>query len=345
LHEAPSYRRLALTAAEAGYPEITAARIHVWAQARLLGEMDAPDLDARLIAVCAARRQTASRSAIAVLLWAQGWQLDDDLLRRSLLSALPRRNLSRASDAQLDALDEVARRKAPRLVRILRPGRLPAALGGFSRSVAGTLAAIGYGVVEPIDDVTAALIERAIGLHRARTDRLDDVGPWLTGRPSRVFRLIGRYARPGMIRGYLRQTSVSRLDEARPYARFLIEDFPVIARAVECRRGRGFGGMHWIGTLGPKNAPSLAVVAIYAVRFAALRRRFDSLIDGLGPAISQAHLTLALVAAYQLQHSDQQAALRRYGLDGLLARGDLRPVDGVGDIVDALLSAAPAVNG
>lgn len=210
----------------------------------------------------------------------------------------------------------------------------------FGRSAAGTLAATGYGVAAPIDDATGTLLERAAGLHRARTDTVDGAPPWLVGPPSRIFRLITRYARPGMVRRYLRKVSPRRLRDARPYARFMIEDFPSVARALECRRGRGFGGFGWIATLGPKNASMLAMIAIYAVRFPALRRRFDTFMEDLQSAVAQAAPTCALYAAYLARHPDQRAALRRHGLDGLMARGELRRTDGLGGFMDSLLAAS-----
>lgn len=119
LHEAPTYQRLAAIASAGGYPEVTAARIHAWAKAGLVGEVTAPDVNERLLAICAARRRTASRANVTVLLWTQGWTVDEDLLRRCVLTALPGRGLRRDDDKQLDRLDEVAVRKASRLLRIL----------------------------------------------------------------------------------------------------------------------------------------------------------------------------------------------------------------------------------
>ncbi len=220
------------------------------------------------------------------------------------------------------------------------PGSCPKTMRDFGRSAAGTLAAIGYGVAAPIDDATGTLLERAANLHRARADAVDGPPPWLVGPPSRIFRLMACYARPGMVRRYLRKVSSRRLRIARPYARFMIEGFPSVARALECRRGRGFGGFGWIATLGPKNASMLAMIAIYAVRFPALRRRFDTFMEDLQPAVAPAVPTCALYAAYLARHPDQRAPLPRHGLDGLMARGELRRTEGAEELVHSLLAAS-----
>lgn len=336
--EAPAYRELARIAAEAGYPEVTASRVHTWAAARLLpptaervsrGAMGFSSelrdgVADQLIALANHRRLTANRHTLAILLWLDGWDVPRDLVRRALLSVIPKRTLSDASDKALDRLDRLATPVASMLVRRFRSGTRGARV---APDAATALVPAVHGAYEP-DEEAARNMEMVAGLDRGRTEGLEGASPWLQGRARTPWRFMSRQAHPSSVRDYIRRLPARRLDRTRRHARYLAYELPAFARAFEVRYGVGFAGLRALAMLTTRNAEIPAAVAVVVDRFPSLSRRLDLLIDGLAPYRQRRDALLAIADAYASEHPDQRAALRRYGLDGLLRRGRLRQLRG-----------------
>lgn len=348
--EAPVYGSLSEAAQAAGFTEITPSRVHLFAKARLIPPTSTrrslgihgfatelrPRVVEQLLALCALRRLTRSRKALAVLLWADGWDVPIDVLKLALRSPLPSRRL-RCSDRSLDEVDRLASRTLPRLKRMLRPGRI----GDAALDAAAALAPVVWALLDRIDSVSAANLERLMGFHRGRTDSLPGVKPWLSGRPSFAWNAMLRYANPSMVRDYIDGADQETLDRSQAHARFLIYELPEFVRGLEAREGSGFGGMGFIARLGPQDAALLGCIAVVVDSFRAMSRRLDSLIEGLGPQAERRDVSLQLASAYTAQHPDQAGLLRRHGLDGLAERGLARPLEGVDELlarVEALLA-------
>ena len=336
--EAPAYRELARIAAEAGYPEVTPSRVHTWVTARLLpptaervsrgsrgfsSELRDGAV-AQLIALAKHRRITANRHTLAVLLWLDGWDVPRDLVRSALLSVIPRRTLSDASDEVLDRLDRLAAPIASLLVRRFRPGTRGARV---AVDAAAALIPAVHGAYEA-DEYAARNLELIAQLDRGRTDRLEGTPAWLTGTARAPWRFMSRHAHPSRVRHYIRCLPAEELDRTRRHAGYLAYELPAFARAFEVRFGAGFAGLRALAMLTTRHAEIPAAVAVVVDRFPSLSRRLDLLIDGLAPQRQRRDALLAIAQAYASEHPDQRAALRRYGLDGLLERGQLRRLSG-----------------
>jgi hypothetical protein len=336
--EAPAYRELARIAAEAGYPEVTASRVHGWATARLLPRTAErvsrgstgfsselrPGVADQVIALAKHRRLTANRHTLAVLLWLDGWDVPRELVRRALLSVIPRRTLSDASEQALDRLDRIAAAVAPLLVQRFRPGRRGARVAS---DAASALVPAVHGAYEPDEDA-AGNLELIAGLDRGRTDALQGAAPWLRGPARAPWRFMSRQAHPSRVRHYIRRLPSEELDRTRRHARYLAYELPAFARAFEVRFGAGFAGLRALAMLTTRNAEIPAAVAVVVDRFPSLSGRLDLLIEGLAPHQQRRDALLAIADAYASEHPDQRAALSRYGLDGLLRRGRLRRLRG-----------------
>lgn len=334
--EAPVYRELARLANEAGYPEVTASRVHAWVSARLIPRtsertsLGSPGFSSRLregvssqlIALARHRRLTANRYTLALLLWLDGWEVPRDLVRKALLSVVPGRTLTDASDRALDRLDRHVSSTAARLIRRFRPGKRRAQVAGDA--AAALLPAV-HGAYEP-DDKAARHVERIASLDRGRTDRLAGAQPWLGGSARTVWRFMTREAHPSRVRQYVRDLPDDQLDRTRLHAKYLVYELPAFARALEVRFGVGFAGLRALALLTTRHAAIPAAVAVVVDRFPSLSRRLDLLIEGLEPHRQRRDVLLALADAYAAEHPDQRDALRRHGLDGLMRRGALRPL-------------------
>lgn len=346
--EAPVYHALAQMARDAGFREVTPSQVHVYAKARLLpptavrqslgnrgfaSELH-PQVVDQLLALCELRKLTRSHEALAVLLWADGWDVPLGIVKEALLSCLPPARMSRSVRA-LDHLDRLARRSLPRLMRTMRPGRM----GDAALDAAATLAPVAYGIADPIDDVAGGNLERLGGLDRGRLDAIGSAEPWLAGPPSFAWNVMLRYAPPWRVRSYIEAADAALLDRSRAHARFLIYEIPAFARGLEAGGGRGFGGWRFLARLVPRQAAMLGTIAVVLDRYPALFRRFDLLIEGISPLAERRDVLLELAAEYARQHPDQSALLRRHGLYGLVTRGLARRLDGV----DELLARAEAV--
>ena len=352
--EAPIYQDLAAAARAAGFAGVTALVVHTFVAAGLIpapavrqsrgryGFTSTPNPTAKdqLLALCEYRRWTRSRNALAVLLWADGWEVPSALLKSALCSPFPARRL-RTDDRTLDRLDRLATGSVRRLMRMLRPGHI----GQAAHDAAAALAPAMFAVIDRLDDVAAANIERLMGMHRARTDIAPGAPPWLTTRPAYVWNLMLRYAPPWSAKAYIKAADRQLLDRSLAHARFLIYDFPALCRALEARRGRGFGGLHWLGKLGPRHATVVGAVTVVIDSFPAMSARLDALIDGVGPTVALGRMLSDLADEYRKQYPDHRQLLDRVGLEGLAVQGVARPLTGVDDLLARAEALVPAGDG
>lgn len=329
--EAPVYRQLAAAAHSGGFPGITPARIHGWVGVGLLPRTSVrtgafpfaselrPGIEDQLLALCRLARSTTSRSSLAALLWADGWEVDLDLLKDALLSYLPSRSLSTATDEELDDFDRAISARVSAFMRLVRPGRAQAA-------TSDALAALGpllYGASDSLDNEAATAIERVAGVHRARVDWVGAATPWLVSEPAEAFNLLLGAESWTSSRAYLAGLDSAGLAESRTHARFLMHELPEFARGIEALLGRGFGGLRWFARMLPRDAPMMALAAVLVGRDPRLVANLDAMIASLASIRDSMRLAIDLAAEYADRHPDQRAALRRYGLQGLADRGRL----------------------
>lgn len=347
-HESPIYQSLAAAANRAGHTEITASKVHLFTKAGLLppasvrrslgnagfGSEPLPQAEAQLLALGTFRHLTKSHKNLAVLLWIDGWDVPSAVLKEALLEWLPPARVP-TSERALDRIDRMASAVAPKLHRRLRPGRIQST----ASDAAATLVPAALGVLDFIDDLAGSRLERLIGLHRGRTDSVGTAGPWLRSRPSFGWKVLMRYGKPLSVRRYINALGEEQLEASRAHVRFAVHCLPVLAQAMEARRGVGFAGWRIIAQFGARHAAMLGAVVLTLDRWPALYRRFDQLIEGLTPHVERCQLTVELANEYRRQHRDQARDLRKHGLDGLLARGAARPLTGAEELLDRAAAA------
>ncbi len=345
--EAPGYAELAQAAHAAGF-EVTASQVHEWvvdgllprtAQQVSLGRHGfvterAPGVTPQLLALCQLRRQTKSRHKLAVLLWAEGWPIDTERVRKAVLAWFPTDPLpAHPSDHQLDEWSRLAERMAPKLGAMLGLGRVgPEVADGLFQ---GMLLMAGQGA-DSLDEDGAAAIERAAGMApRARRDRLDDAGPWLTGDALDGLVVMRAFTRD-RLRSLVASATVDDLRAARPRVRFILVELPEFARMLELLGGRNFLGLGALPRL-IRRAPEIALplALFFAVEAPGLVTTLDELHQVLRKAPTRAALEAA--EGHVALHPEQAAAIRRVGLLGLMDRGEIV----VGAVTGADASSAP----
>lgn len=220
-----SQREILAAVAAAGYEDLTAPKLGRLHRAKLIpkpsvrrlgrargtvSEFPAGTLT-RLLRVLSARRQHRTLRATAWhLWWEDGGELsplarelvdqvarDFDRVRRFLGNVLEREEAwSPAAERRMDELYEAAQRS--RLEGALAAARRRVGMAAFS-TVTRTLAEIGTGRFKGFDEcdvtrdgtpyaeTTAALLEKALGLDRARVDALAEAPPWYQGRSEDDF--------------------------------------------------------------------------------------------------------------------------------------------------------------
>ena len=330
--EAPVYADLAEAAHAAGFASITPGQIHKWvndgllpstAEQRSVGRhgfetVRLPGAENQLLALCRLRAQTKSWDRLAILLWLDNWQVSTDRLRRAMLEELgdPRElELNPASDAGLDQLDEYAKRRGPAFARRAGLGHV-----GPTAAADGVMAALSvtFGGA-PWDEEAAQAIERLAGLSRARTDAVGDAGPWLDGPAAPPIDLSGfAFKAPELVR----RATQAELDAARPRARALIVDMPLVVHAAELGLGINVAGLGLLA--GPHVTPAMAVAVSLVFGDLVLGDQLDAIAETWSALASQVAPMIPTLEAYVSEHPEQRAAIRRGGLQALLDRGDLR---------------------
>ena len=280
-----------------------------------------PGVEDQLLALCRFRAQTKSWDRLAILLWLDGWQIKTDRLRRAILkeigdpTGLP---LDLASDEGLDKLDEYAQRRGPAFSRRVGLGRV-----GPAAAANGTMAAleIAFGVAE-WDEEAAQAIEHIAGLDRARTDAIGDAEPWLDGPARPSVDLSGfAFRAPDLVRG----APQAELEAARPRARAIAIDIPLVAHAAELGLGLNVAGLG-ILTGGHIN-PGMAVAIALVFGDLGLGDQLDAMVETWSALASQVAPMLPVLEAYVAKYPEKRTAIRRNGLQALVDRGDLVPLE------------------
>lgn len=260
--EPPIYRELAEAAHAAGFPKVSASQVHEWVVDGLLP----PTADQRshgrhgfvserreavaeqLLALCRHRTQTKSRDRLAMLLWLDGWPIPTDRLRRAVLRRWPdpaRVPIDLRTERGLDVLDRFARNFGPAILR-------DAGLVGLRSDDAAnaTYDAVGVAVgAFGIDDEAAAQLQKILAIDPALTQtRPDPRSPDVSGLLVRCRRLV-------------QEASADDLETARPRARRLAIELPLLGRAVGLTTRRDLGGLRLLisGFVTPEMAVGLAL--------------------------------------------------------------------------------------
>lgn len=335
-NEGALYKRLAIRVAENGIASISPHQIHRWRMAGLLPgarrvslgrgrgfQFDvAPGTYEQLVALCRFRTVTKSSHRLRILLWLEGWPVDQEAVRGSLLRCLPRVGTKRRSEAILDQLSALAAKSGPPLARRLLLGRIGNTLSADGADVALQMA---FGLTRCISAEQATYLESVTGLRpHARSDTLAGAGPWLTGETSRVLTRLARAWSIRTMRDFVRHATSDERERARPFARALAIDFPAISRANDVTFGRNFAG--WRLFRGLRFRPEVALaLAIFFGRMGMTRAMGE-----LSAAISEGReITRTMIALgewYAAHHPEQRAAIRARGINALVARGEISPL-------------------
>lgn len=333
--EAPVYRDLAAAAHAAGFAKITPGQVHEWvmdgllpatAEQRSLGRhgfetVRLPGAEDQLLALCRLRQTTKSWNRLAVLLWLGGWQISTDRLKRAVIEDLgdpSKLRLNAASDEGLDKLDEYARRRGPGFARRAGLGHV-----GPTSAAEGVMAAltVSFGGAE-WDEEAAQAIERLAGLTRARTDAIGDAPPWLDGPAAPSIDLSGfAFRAPELVR----HATKAKLEAARPRARVFAIDMPLVAHAAELGLGLNIAGL---GVLARGHiTPAMAVAIALFFGDVGLGEQLSAMVETWSGLASHAAEMLPVVEAYVAKHPEQRAAIKRDGLQALIDRGEVVPLE------------------
>lgn len=350
--EAPIYTELAAAAHAAGFPKVTPVQIHEWvvdgllphtAEQRSVGRhgfetVRHTGVEDQLIALCGMRQATKSWNRLAILLWLDRWEISSDRLRRAVIKELgdpAKSGLDGRSDEGLDKLDEYARRRGPAFARRAGLGHV-----GPAAAADGVMAALAvtFGGT-PFDEEAAQAIERVAGLPRARSDAIGDAAPWLDGPAAPPIDLSGfALAAPELVR----EATQAELEAARPRARVMVVDMPLVAHAAELERGINIAGLGFLA--GGHVTPAMAVAVALFFGDLGLEEQLDAMVETWSALMSQLTPMLPVVEAYVAKHPEQRASIRRDGLQALMDTGEVVPFEP--EELEALLgtraSAPPA---
>jgi hypothetical protein len=295
-----------------------------------------PGAEDQLLALCRLRQSTKSWDRLAILLWLDGREIATDRLRYAVLGELPdpaKLKLNPRTEKGLDRLDEYARKLGPAFARRAGLGRVgpEAAANGYLAALTAVLGGAS------LEEEAAGAIEPLAGLPRARIDTIGDNGPWLNGpaEPEIELPMVAK------LRGLVSRASEAELEAARPRARFLALDLPLLARALELHLGHNAAGLGFVAR--DHITPDVAVAL--AMHFGSMGggQQMDAMAAQLSPIATQVAETMPLVEAYVARHPEQRRAIRRIGLRGLDERGELIPFQ-PGEL-DAQMGTRPAQEG
>lgn len=246
------YQRLAQLAQANDFHRVTPWVIQSWVKHGLIPRIGfnrprfgvreptgVPEIERQLLALCTLRyaRRIRSHVELALILWSDGWEIEEPLVRSSFRQYLV--PVSKLADAELraDFVDKAVRnRHLP--PRWLRGKNVETALA------LDTMFALLSGAksLEPDDLSETAHMERVTHLDRARTDAVEGAAPWLPTAPGVGFAqgAVG-VSVPRLLRA-LELSSAKELEDARRGARQLSRKFDVIFPTLELAAGRNFAG-------------------------------------------------------------------------------------------------------
>jgi len=335
--DARVYADLARYAVEAGYSDVTATMVHEWVVAGLLPPtadqqsagrrgfqtVRRPGVKDQLLALCAARQRTKSWDRIRTVLWLDGWAIESNSVKRSVLATVNGPRVSVSSEKDLDALDAFARGPGQRATRRLGVGRLRAAHAAEGVYSALSLAC---GLQQSLDPESAAAIERVVGVHeRSRKDALAGSSPWLEDPPEVALRGLARLFSIQRVRQSVEIATPDDLAQSRHRARFFALDLPDVIHANELCYGRNFAGLHLLNQIG-RARPELGVALALHVTRIGWGDRVDEL-AALAAQHEHSRRGLILLGDYYLQrHPEHRHIVRESGIAGLNEAGLLVPL-------------------
>ena len=330
------YARLASRVVDSGVAPVSPDQIHRWVMAGLLPRSQrlsqgrgrgfrfdmAPGTYEQLCALCRLRAVTKSSDGLRILLWLEGWPVDQEAARDSVLARFPSPARQRRSESMLDRLSRQAAEAGPRLARRLLLGRIGRTVSADGADLALQMA---FGFTRSVSPAQAIELESVTGLRpRARGDTVAGAAPWLTGETSRDLTRLARAWSIRKVRDCVSQATSDELDRARPFARALAIDFPAISRANEVAFGRNFAG--WRLFRGLRYRPEFALAL--AVFFG--RMGLTQAMDNLSVAVAEGREITRKMAAfgeyYVAHHPEQRAEIRARGFRALMARGAVSPL-------------------
>lgn len=212
-----------------------------------------PGTSRQVLALCRIHQSEKRLAYIAWCLWWEGYAIPVDLIRQFL---------EKTSEGWQQGLEEVrqVQRDPERLTKLLdrsslqrlsqkplrgvrkRVGRddFPVFLGVILRIASGTFE--GYVVDEERGIDERAVVEKGFGLLRARTNRLADAEPWLTGETDEVFRELSSRLRDHPLGEDLAVIPEEALRQTREELRSFLSAFEGISRTMDRMFSRGAFG-------------------------------------------------------------------------------------------------------
>lgn len=254
----------------------------------------------QLLALCLIHRTEKRLPHVAWCLWWEGYTVPIPSIRQFLEGARAHwqqgieelRQLQEHPEQLSKLLDRTAvvrfSRKTLAQAR-KRVGRkhFPTFIGVLVRVASGTFE--GY-VVDPKSGIDERrIVEKGFGLRRARTNRLADAGPWLTGDTGEDLQVLSSRLRQHPMGEDLSTVSEAELTDAREEVRCFLSAFESISRTLDHMFSRGaFGFSVLADTIREFEPQDQAIMLLFW-------RMFRSW--GLGPNMDQ-----LLGVARQWQH-------------------------------------------
>lgn len=207
----------------------------------------------QLLALCIIHRSEKRLPYVAWRLWWEGYSVPTPSIRQFLEGARTHwqqgieelRQLQEHPEQLSKLLDrtEVMRLSRKVLAQARkRVGRkhFPMLMGVLVRVASGTFE--GY-VLDPESGIDErCIVETGLGLQRARTNRLADAGPWLTGDTGEVLQELSSRLRQHSLGENLSTMSEADLAEAREEVRCFLSAFESISRTFDRVFSRGAFG-------------------------------------------------------------------------------------------------------
>jgi len=149
------------------------------------------------------------------------------------------------------------------------------------------------------------IVFQALGLDRAASDKVGDVGPWLTGGAEMVPRVFA-LPREGGLRNWLAFPELiagvhdEELELAREDAHFLAEDLPAMATLIKAQHGKAAFGFEMLRPAAEGDAwtRALAVALCVVFRRAGLGSGIDELKTGTQEVVATARVFVSFARTF-----------------------------------------------
>lgn len=310
------YAHLATLAHAHGFPRVTSSVVHSWIRHGLLPRLryerpgfglrrpiGATEVERQLIALCGFRYDSRVRAhhELALLLWIDGWDVSEDVVRASLSRFLE--PLAMLADPELRAdfaYSATRRGRLPPRWRRTQPTRTALALDTLFAVISGARS------LEPEDTAELAHLESVTGLDRGRTDRVDGVGPWLPTAPGGALAQGAEGVALPRLQHALRRATFEELNRARERARRLSRYFATAMPMMELAVGPGVAGFGLIADAvsDPRSVIPMVLIVIE------LHEEAELLIERLPDDDELVEWRQATVLANKLLGEDQELAAR-----------------------------------